>query len=306
MVRGRRYLVLREIAASVAAEFAADQERRYAACPEAAQYPDEEAEDFLQAAHYMDYVDHKQIVSNLQAARISFPIELTYDEYRLGRYILRRWRDPILRQAFLQRALTLDFRGIRKLRGPEGVTALLPSVDWYGAPQVISALRHHGLGDTVPAVMAALSPAQASRYRALLLFGKVLMHEFITQPEPPRQPSPWEQQKLARRIRLRDVQLHAMTRSSHALRRERQSLLRRVRAARRQQHPELDGLASELAKLRAAHTEAARLHAAALAEQACVHREAADRLHAELAAALHDYQRTLTVRTAWSAAERRQ
>lgn len=306
MVRGRRYLVLRELDESMAEGFAATQARRFVVCPEAAQFTDEEAEGFLHAMQYMDSVDHKQIVTNLRSARISFPIELVFDEYRLGRHILRRWGDAALRQAFLQRALTLDFRVIRKLKGAQGVKVLLPAIERHTAPAIFSMLRHHGLSDVIPAVLAVLSPAHTARYRALLLLAKVLMHRYMTQPEPARQPSRWEQQKVARRIRLRDVQLHAMRRSVHSLRRERKALLRRVLAANAQQHPELDALAFELERLRAEAAEATRQHAHAMAQQAQAHREAVKRVQAELAAAQRDYRVTLAARTAWISSEGRQ
>jgi hypothetical protein len=304
MGRGRRYLVARAIAASVGEEFATEQERLYAECPEAAQYTDEQAEDFLHAAQYMDTFSRSSILANLRSARISFPVELTYDVYRLGRHVLGKWHDAALRTAFLHHAWYFTKPVMRRLKASEGVHALMPSVELHGTPAVISTLRHNNFADVIPEVVAALSPAQATRYRALLQFAKRRMHEFITQPEPGRQPSRWEQQKMARRIRLRDVQLRSMQRSVHSLHQERRELFSRLRESKRQQHPELDALATELARLRAGWAEAARQHAAALAQQARAHREAVAHLSATLAAELEDYHSTLAVRAAWSAGER--
>lgn len=178
-------------------------------------------------------------------ARVSFPVQLSYDEYRLGRHVLGRWPDAALRKAFLQHAWYFTRPVIRRLRASEDVKALMPSVERYGTPAVISTLRYNDFAGVIPSLLAALSPAQETRYRALLMFAKRRMHEFITHPEPRRQPSRWEQQKVARRIRLRDVQLRSMQRSVHLLHQERKALLSRLRESRRQQHPELDVLAAE-------------------------------------------------------------
>ena len=299
MAQRRRYLVAPDVQASRRAEFAAIQQERFAACPEAAQFTDEEVSDFLSAAQYLDAADQKTTVAILHRARIAFPPELAFDEYRLGRHLLHRWREPEFRDAFLGNAMHLDYRLLAQIKRRRDIEALLDFADHDGPPAALSVLRNHGMADLIPALLEAFSPQQAARYQALLLYGKLVMHRFLTEPEPPGQPSQWEQRKLIRRIRLRDVQLRSMRRSLHTLRRERKSLLALLPVKGRRDQSELDALASELAQIRVVRAEAERRHTAALAQQAQRHQEAVVLLQQQLAAASQDYSDTLAVRKAW-------
>ncbi|HEY3367640.1 MAG TPA: hypothetical protein VGK74_21485 [Symbiobacteriaceae bacterium] len=305
MTRRRRFFVALDVTASLDEGFAAEQEARFAACPDASAYTDEETADFLAAAHYLDSIDLKILIKSLRRARIAYPPDLAFDQYRLGRHLLRRWGEPAIRQAFFEHAMSIDYRFLRQLTKPGDIPNLLNFSDAFG-PSTLTLMRRHGMSDSVPALVAAFSPEQAARHRALLLFGKLLLHRYLTESEPSKQPSRWEQQKLARRLRLRDVQLRSMQGSRHRLHGERKALLNRLREASRWDYSELDGLAAELEQLRAARAESEQAFAVALTEQAGRYQEALARLHAELASAPQDYRDTLSVRSTWLPLPRRE
>lgn len=299
MGKRRRFLVADAIRQSRDEEFAPAQEAALAACPEADRFTEAEIEAFWAAAVYLDCSTCEVITGSLQKARIAYPPELSFDAYRLGRYIFRRWSDPAVRQAFLERSLHIDLQGLARLRRTRDVAGLGPSIDWWGAPAVLYVLRRYGMEDLVQPLLDTFTPEEAARYKALMQFGKLTLHRFLTELEPPRAPSPWEQQKLARRIRLREVQLTSMQRSLLKLSQERKDLQARLRELGRVDQPELSALAAEWAQLRAQRAEAERRHEAARAELEARHREAIARLRAEVAAAERDFSEALALRQAW-------
>jgi hypothetical protein len=305
VVRRRKYLYLQDLAASMQPEFAAAQEEQFAACPAAQQYTDPEVGEFLALAHYLDYSPAEEIIKGLRRAHIAFPPDQAFNEYRLCRHILRRSQDPAVREAFFQRGLILDWAAMRRLKQRADLTELLKFADVHGPPAALGIMRRFGMEHLVADLVHAFSPEQVARCRALLLFGRLLMHRCIDQPEPSRQPTRWEQEKLARRIRLRDVQVRSMQRSQHRLRRERKALLARVRQIGLGDQPELDALALELAAIRAEREAAERQHRWTMQELSRQHHEAVQRLQAELAAAHQDQTDTLAARAAWLQTPRR-
>jgi hypothetical protein len=297
MVRPRRYLYLPDLDNSRDPAFAAAQEDRFAACPEAAGYSDHEVEDFLCAAFYLDYSDRLDIVKSLQKIRMPIPPEIIFDEYRLTRFLFRRWRE--VAEAFLQGGMQLDWGRLAQLRRRCRIDELVASADVQGAPVVLCGMRRFGMNHFIPAFMAALTPAENARHRTLMLSGRLLLHRCLTEPEPPRTPSPWERQKLNRRLRLREVQLRAMRHSQRRLSRERRELLDRLRSAGQKEQPELAALAAELAAIRAQRTAARQRHEAAMAEQAASGQRTLSRLQASLAGARVDYAGSLEERARW-------
>jgi hypothetical protein len=299
MPRSRRYLALHEIRYSKVPGYLQAQEERFAACPAAAQYTDEEAEDFLGAALVLDNADPKGLVEFLQIGGIAFPPELAYDGYRLSRYVMHhKWANPVVRAALLDR-VRIDWPGLERQNRQGNLRGWTKAAEHYGPPAVIALMRHRGLAAQIPEFMAALPPWQLERHRALLMASKLLLHRYLTEPEPPRQPTPWEQRRLARRLRLRELQMRSMRSSLYKLRRERKALLNHMREVGRQKQPELDAYLAELEELRQARCEAERRHAAAMAEQARHHQETIARLRQQLAAAQQDYSAALQVRGTW-------
>jgi hypothetical protein len=301
----RRYLIGMELRASMGEEYQTVQAERFAQCPEAAQYPDEETEDFMAVAQYIDSVSEKDLVESLRRAHIAFPPDLAFDKYRLARHVLRRWQDSTLRDALLERGVGLDFQELAKMKRKGKMQAYLTFADRYGPPAALSIMRHYGMAEMIPALMSAFSPEQDGRHRALLQRGKLLLHSCLTEPEPPRRPSRWEQQKLARRIHLREVQLVSMKRNLLKLRHERKELLNRLAEAGRREQPELQALAVELEQIRTATRQAQRQHQARLAEQAQPYNDEITRLQGELAATLQGYTEMMTTRAAWLLMQRR-
>lgn len=305
MAGPRRYLYLPDFARSRDSDFAAAQEEAFAACPAAAAYSDHEVEDFLSAAFYLDHGDRMEITDSLRRARIAIPPELTFDEYRLTRYLFRRWRDPGVSEAFLQRGIQLDWGRLAQLRRRGQTAELVTLADFHGVPVALATLRRYGMGHLIPVLLEAISPEEKARHRALMLHGRLLLHRCLTEPEPPRRPSRWEQQKLTRRLQLREVQLRAMRRSRHRLRRERKQLIGRLRSAGQNEQPELAGLAKELAALQAQRVAARRRHETAAAQQTARCQSTISRLQAELAATRQDHARTLAERAQWLPLPRR-
>lgn len=303
MPSNRRYLVARALNRSrieeYAAAFAAEQEATMAACPDAAGITDLEAEEFWAAAVFIDSMDRNAIVKGLKRAHIPYPPTLAFDVYRLARHLFRRWNDPALRKALLEHVVNFDAGRLARLRRSGDISTMGPTIELFGAPACLWVLRHYDMSHMVEPLVASFTPEETARYRALLQFGKLTLHRFMTEPEPATAPSPWEQQKLARRIRLREVQLRSMRRSLHKLRRERGALLERLRETGRIDQPELDAMAAELAELRARRAAAAKEHARELADRAESHRQALARLHAELTASEADYQAALARRRTW-------
>jgi hypothetical protein len=301
----RRYLVAQDLRASTVEAYQTVQAERFAQCPEAAQYPDEETEDFMAVAQYIDSVSEKELVDSLRRAHIAFPPDLAFDKYRLARHVLRRWRESTLRDALLERGVGLDFQELAKMKRKGKMQAYLTFVDRYGPPAALSIMRHYGMAEMIPSLVSAFSPAQDGRHRALLQRGKLLMHSCLTEPEPPRRPSRWEQQKLARRIHLREVQLTSLRGSLIKLGHERKALLNRLAEAGRREQPELQALAVELEQIRIASKQAQRQHRAELAQQAQRYNDEITRLQGELAAAQQGYTEAMTIRTAWLLMQRR-
>jgi hypothetical protein len=298
VVRRRRYLVSFEIPFSEVPEYQAAARARLEACPEAASPTDEQVEDFLLAAFYLDAIDMDVLLPNLRRARIAFPPELAVDRYRLGCYILHRWNDPAIREPFLQTAMEHNWEALAKIKRTRDMRLLLSCVREINAPGTFALLRRNSMADLIEPLRAALPEHQLTTYETLLLFGRLTMHRFVTEPEPPRRPSRWEKQKLEQRLRLRDVQVRSLRRNLVKLRREGRRLLSHVREAGRRD-PQLDVLARELAQIRTQAAEAERRHAGALAAQAGRCRVEMDALQAALDAAVREHRETLAVRGTW-------
>lgn len=301
----RRYLIDEPVATRNYQQWVATQEERFTECPDAARYSDEEAEEFGAIFPQVEKAERRGLVHGMRRARMAFPPELAFDPYRLAWHILHRCQDPAFREAILVRAIDWDFRRLGALARRGDTGAWLEFIDSAGPLTGFAVMRRNGLAHLIPELSAAFSPEQAARHRGLLLYIKRHMHRFYTQPEPSCQASRWEQYKLKRRIRLRDVQLTSMSRSLHRLQRERKVLLVRLRETERQELPGLKALAAELDAIRKEQANAERLHAARLADQATRHRAAIAELQAQLASALQDYTRTLAERTAWLPGKRR-
>jgi hypothetical protein len=300
---GRRgYFVPLQMLLMDGEELAARQEELFAACPGAAEFGDEEVEDFLAATVYFDAYDHKRVVEGLRRGRIPVPLHMVSSPYLLGRHILSQWRNPDLRQAFFQHVerQVVDFSFIAKLRR-RGIGELLSSAERYLSPAFFSVLRRHGMSDVIPQLVAAFSPTLTARHRALLLHGKMLLHRLLTEPQPARPPLRQKRPNLTRRLRLRDAQLHTMRRSVHALSRERVGLLGRVRSAFDQEHPELAALTAEAKQLRNDLAETERRYHATMQEQSQQYQAEMDTLRAELALLQQDFADTLALRGAWLA-----
>lgn len=272
MARHTRYLVQSDLHVSWTEEFAARQQADFAACPEAASYSDEEAEEFLMVAQSYDNTireNRTDVGKGLRQAGISHPPELTYDPYRLGRHIFRRWGSPVFRELVIQRVIRLNVRSMTGLmrRRFTDVMAMVEDMHLAGG---LAGLRVAGLGDMIGQVKAAFTPRQRAQYAAILLYGKLRMHQFITEPEPARAPTRWELQKLLRRLHLRQVQMRSLRRSLHHLRQDRKELVSRLRALN-EDVPELRHLAELLESVEGDRAAAERLHAEALAEQTRQH-----------------------------------
>lgn len=299
MGKARRTLIVGAISASGRGEFPRRQQERFEACPEAARYSDEEAEDFIYVALCLDRAEYGAMSHILGTAGISAPVEVTFDSYRLGRYLFRRWASPDLREALLGRIVLLGPHSLAQLKRKRNQKEIMQLMELLSPPAALAGLRRSGTPDLVATAKGLMTPEQRSQYQALLHFAKVQMHQFLTEPEPPRRPTRWDHEKLARRLRLRDVQLRSMRKSLHHLRRERQALLARLRQnTMAEQRPELRRLAESLAALQHADVEAERLHAATLAARSAKNQEALATLRAQLADAETQYSRALALRRA--------
>lgn len=279
--------------------FAAEQEATLAACPEANRFEDEEVEVFWAAALYLDLLEPNDGARRIQRARISYPPELAFDAYRLGRHLFRRWNDPPIREAFLQRGVELEAGLLARLGRDRDLAGFRPTLNFWGGPAVIYFLRRYHMADLVSALLESYTPEEARRHQALMHYGRLQLHRFLTESEPARTPSPWERQKLARRIRLREVQMRAMRRSLHKVRQEHKELQARLRELARTEHPELRPLVAEWASLRKQLQEMERQHRTELAALTARHQEAQARVRAELASAQEAYRNTLSLRRSW-------
>jgi hypothetical protein len=305
---GRRKRRLLQVNSSMlkAEGYVAFLEDQLAACPDAAQYADEVVGDFLSALIYLDWMGRTAMVKVLQQAGIAFPPELAFDKYRLGWHVLRKWLDPDIREAALRNMFfDLDYRLLARLKRSGDALELQTFCRTTGSVLVLSIFRTVGMSDLIPKALAALSPDLTALHRAAMTWSRLELHRITTGPEPARLPSRWEQQKLLRRIHLRNVQLRSMGRNLHALRQERKALLTRLRESDRREVPELDALAWELEEIRAARATAERQHEAALAEQARRCEEELAQLRTLAASAAQDYKETLAGQPAWATVTRR-
>lgn len=279
--------------------FAAEQEAALAACPEATRFEDEEVEAFWAAALYLDMLDPNEVARQIQRARISYPAEVAFDAYRLGRHLFRRWSDPAIREAFLQRGVELEAGPLARLGRDRDLVGLRPTLNFWGGPGLIYCLRRYRLDNLISPLLESYTPEEALRHQALMHYGRLQLHRFLTESEPARTPSPWERRKLARRLRLREVQMRAMRRSLHKVRQEHRDLQARLRELARTEHPELRPLVDEWAGLRKQLQEVERQHRTELAALMERHQEAQARLRAEFALAQEAYRKTLGLRRSW-------
>lgn len=239
--------------------------KRLAACPEAAAYDETEVLKFLGAVWYLDHVNERDMVDWLKESRIPFPPAFTFDAYRLSRYLLHQWHKAEIRAAFDYQLRFMDSAAIARIRRTRGREDLLRLVQIYTSPLATSMLRLNGLADLVPEMMEVMPPEWLSGHRALLHCGRRLMHTCLTEPPQPRS-TQWDRQKLLRRIHHRDLQLQSMRKSLYRLRRERKTLLDRIRRAGAHVPPELGQLAADLQNLRQERSEAEARHARTLAD----------------------------------------
>lgn len=307
MVRRRQYFVPPELLDLAGEEYATRQEQLLAACPEATQFTDEEAEDFLAATVYFDVIDYRTIVEGLRRGRIPVPVRTASNPYLVGRHVLSQWQKPDLRQTFFRNAesLAVDFSLLAKLRRRREIGELLHIAGRHLSPALFSVFRRHGLSDVIPVIVAAFSPDLIVRHRALLLHGKVLMHRLLNEPEPERRPSRRKRFNLTRRLRLREVQLHSMRRSVHVLSRERDHLLDLVSSAMGQENPEWEALMAEAKQVRHDLAEAERRYSATMQEEDQKYQPEIAALRAELASLQQDFADTLAQRSAWLSLSRR-
>lgn len=301
MAKHRRYLMRMEFrAARKKGGEPVDTEALLSACPEAARFTQEEAEDFLLVSIYLDSSGAEAARRLLQKARITVPTEIAFDEYRLGRHLFRRWGDPEVRGAVLTRGTmeadeALLSSIIRRRNGYE-INRLIQQAT---SPAFFALMRQYGAPDLNVLVWDLFSEHEQAVHRNLVSMGKVVMHRYMTEPEPPRRPTRWDQEKLARRLHLRDVQMRAMRKSVHHLRRQRKELMIALRERSQQERPELQTLALQLAALRAARAEAERAGAAASAEQAQRHQATLLRMTTELERLRQDLAAGLAERQMW-------
>lgn len=298
MAPARRYLLARPRFLTFD-EWEQAEARWLAACPEAASYEEREVYEFLAAAHYLDFMGDRGLSRRLKRARIPFPPALTYDPYRLSRYLLSQWHNPGLRQTLHDEVILLDPEAISRIKRNRKLEDLVNLVTTHTPPVAFWMLRRYGMADRIPELMDALAPGQLTLNRVLLLFGRRLMHMCLTEPLPQARPSQWEKQKLLRRITLRDVQLRSMRRSLYHLRRERKALLTRLRQAGADLPPELGCLASELQQLRQERAAAEARHAQALAELSQRFEREVAQAQAELQATTRECAEALALLRPW-------
>ncbi|MFZ5817307.1 MAG: hypothetical protein ACOY93_18750 [Bacillota bacterium] len=283
--------------------FAAEQEAAMAVCPEAARFTDHEVEAFWVAGLYLDMLNPKGVARQIRKARISHPVEVAYDPYRLGRHLFRRWEDPAVRQAFLDRAVEVETASLARLAREEDLADLRPTLRFWGGPALLYFLRKFRLEQVVERLLESYTPEEAVRHQALMRYGRLQLHRFLTESEAVRTPSSWEREKLARRLRLREVQLRTMRRSLHKVSQEHRELQARLRQLARSEHPELRPLADEWVRLRKQLQAMEREQKAELEALTARHQEEQARLRAELALAGEWYRRTLRLRRSWLRAE---
>lgn len=284
--------------------FAAAQEAAFSGCPEAARFADHEVEAFWAAALYLDMLEPEHVAKRLQKARIPYPVELAFDEYRLGRYLFRRWGDPAVREAFLARSIEMGMRSWASLGRDPGLASLRPTLNAWGGPALLYFLRLYRQDRLVAPLLESYTPEEEARHRALMQYGRLQLHRFLTEAEPARSPSPWEQRKLAKRIRLREVQVSNMRRSIRKIGQERRALQARLRELARTEHPELRPLADEWNSLRKELQELERQQRAELAALTAQHQEALAEQRRALALEQQTYEEILRQRARWLTAAR--
>lgn len=300
MPRVKRSLVQRDMARIMDEDdFLPRVEAALADCPEAAQITDDEAEDFFLVSQYLEGVSLDSIRLSMRKAGIPVPTEISFDEYRLGRHIFRRWGDPKVKEAMITRGLQLENRALARLfrrRDPEHVRKLLEDLP---TAALFAIFRRYGSAELIELARQQFDEGEQARYRGVLKYLKVLLYRFMTEPEPPRRPTRWDRAKLARRLNLREVQMRAMRKSVHHLRRERKALISRLRETSQQEQPELQSLAAQLTNLRAARAEAEAVAAAEREELIEHHLAELARMRTELADLQQDLAGGLAERGRW-------
>lgn len=297
MASPRRYLLNRPRMLSNA-EWEEALNTSLAACPAAAAYSEDEVLEFLSAAFYLDHLADRAVLEWLKENRLSYPAAFTFDPYRLSRHVLYCWANPEVRLALEYQIRFLDASTVTRIRRKRLPADLYGLVCRCSSPAAVWILQLYGLTDLVPDLLATLSPEEREAHRLWLQYGRLVMHQCLTEPPQPRS-SQWDRQKLLRQIGLRDVQLRSMQKSIHRLRRERKSLLDRIRRAGAAVPPELGALAAELTQLRQARAEAEAAHRLELAALASRFDQELARVRAELAATAAETRDALALLLPW-------
>ncbi len=299
MTRRRRYLTALVGYRSQTSAFLEVERGESAACPEAARITDEEAQAFFLAARQMDFIDRDVITERFRKAGLRYPPEFHFSEYRLARFLFHQWENPEVREAFFRHVLQVEESPHLRIAEVVDPTVLHDTAEYWGPPAFCHLLRVKGRPDLVQPLLDSLGPKLRTQNEGMLLHAKRMLYRFLTDAGPAQVRSRWEQQKVNRLIRLREVQLRSMRRSLRKVKQEHREVQARLRELARSEHPELRQLAAEWAELRTQERAAEQEQKERLAELNRRQQGELSDLRAKQRRILQDYQAVLALRQGW-------
>gem|GEM_PF-2741779 len=299
MARPRRFLTLLAGHRSRFDSFLEIERSDSANFPGAARFTDEEVESFWLAARSLDLMSHRQMAKAFSRAGIAYPPEYHFNEYRLSRHLLHQWENPAIREAFFRHFLAVQENPRLRLAEARSPQELYPTCDYWSSPAFLHLLRVKGLGHLVEPIVESFNPKRRAQHEGFMLHARRMLFRFVTDPGPAQARSRWEQQKVNRLIRLREVQLRSMRRNLRTVKREHKELQARLRQLARAEHPELRALATEWADLQAQIRTAEQAHQREMEHLAAAHQAELARLRAEQVEQGDTYRRVLALRHSW-------
>jgi len=296
-VQSRRPLLL-VVRADNEMELVDEAERLARRYPVAMDLPLADVAEFYVTTSLLDQTSRERLLQALRSARVATPPALRFHAYRLGRHLLRRWGEPKVRSTLVGLYALGCEPGVKEgLQDP--TPEVLRSLYADAGPMLsIYSLFTWKLEHLIPALSEALLPEQLRIFRAVQQVARVMMHRYLTEPEP-TQLTLTELRAAKRRIRRHDQTLRLGRRNLYKLGTGQKSLLRHIHHVIQRSQTEVDKLYAIRRQAENDLAQAEMAHAQAVVAAAARHKAERADLLAQIEFAHADFSAALAIRNEW-------
>lgn len=272
---------------------------KYQGCTE---WPADEALLVSSLVRGLESVEPERVVYALRLCKLSVPVRLLYDRYRLIKYYLSFWHDPVIRERILTKA-TL-FHGVENVKRrladptPEVVRQL---VHQYGPENLFAIMQVSGLQEKSEMLLSMLDEEDLAYYRGDVLIGQIVCHKLWREKEP-ETASLRKRRSLIQRIQRRSVTLRYLQHSLYSLNQDRKALVRLAWEAERGASQALDQLIRQQEDLHAKLEAMNQAHAKRVSALQSGHAEVLGALRSNLEERRRTLAEALAERARWSQA----